>query len=53
MRVIWAKPNEIPVNEDLLGTIDLNFADPVSVLVPQNVNSFHSLTPHCPTGPGR
>ena len=36
--------SKIPVNQDLLGTIDLNLADPVSVLVPENVNAFHSRT---------
>jgi hypothetical protein len=34
MRIICAEPNEIPINQDLLGTIDLNLADTVSVLVP-------------------
>ena len=42
MRVILAEPSEIPVNQDLLGTIDLNLADPVSVSVPEGVNAFHS-----------
>ena len=41
MRIICAEPNEIPINQDLLGTIDLNLADTVSVLVPENVNAFH------------
>ena len=44
VRVIRAEPNEIPVNQDLLGTVDLNLADPVSVFIPENINAFHSRT---------
>jgi hypothetical protein len=36
----------------LLGTIDLNLAEPVAVLVPENVNAFHCLISSCPAGPG-
>ena len=38
MRVILAEPSEIPVNQDLLGTIDLKLADPVSVLGRQRLS---------------
>jgi hypothetical protein len=53
MRIICAEPNEIPVNQDLFGTIDLNLADPVPVSIPENVNAFHSRTLPLPGPSGR
>ena len=46
MRIICAEPNEIPINQDLLGTIDLNLADTVSVLSLRTSTPF--IEPYTP-----
>jgi hypothetical protein len=49
--IIFAKPVTIFVAQNLLGTTGLNFGDPVSVLVPQNLAAFQRMVlPICPAG---